>query len=290
MFRALNFYDITEMATEQDVAAMAAAMQTMNAQIIGLTQQVQQLQHQSKPTGRDGDTHNKTFFIGRDFKPEKFAGNDYHSWNDDVKAILGTKQANIPKALRWAEKHWEHPIEVNDVELETEMEAEENEALHAYLMVNTHGEPRTIIKGSLGNGLEAWRRLKNRYDPETEMNQIGATIRALNPPKVLNIGELLPAIERWEDELRRQEDVAGAPALNEPAKKAIVTEMVPEELGNHLRLNASKYQSYDQMRWQVVNYVNLKLPTKPIPMQVGAVDCGRRRTHGRTSGMRKLTM
>ena len=60
------------------------------------------------------------------------------------------------------------------------MEAADNEALHAYILVLAAGEPRSIVTGSWGNGLEAWQHFKNRFDPETEMTQIGVGLRALN--------------------------------------------------------------------------------------------------------------
>ena len=167
---------------------MAEAMQMLNAQVVDLTRQVQGLQQaqaqQSAAAAAPGpERRPENYLIGKDFKPDKFIGSGYHNWGDDVKAILGTKNVELPRALRWAERRQDDPIDGTDTEAFTDITTNENEALHAYLMLNTAGEPRTIVKGSLGNGLEAWRRLKNRYDPETEMNQIGATIRALKPPQ-----------------------------------------------------------------------------------------------------------
>ena len=55
-------------------------------------------------------------------------------------------------------------------------------------------EPRDIVKGCPENGLEAWRRLKNRLDPATEATRIHAIIRALQPPKVKHIRAAIPAV------------------------------------------------------------------------------------------------
>ena len=76
------------------------------------------------------------------------------------------------------------------------MEAVDNEVLHAYILVHTAGEPRSIGKGSWGNGFAAWRKLKNRFDPETEMNQIGATFRALRLTRITYVKDVLTALER----------------------------------------------------------------------------------------------
>ena len=67
------------------------------------------------------------------------------------------------------------------------MEATDNEAWHAYILMNTGGEPRSIVKGCWGNGLEASRKLKNRLDPETELNQIGATLRASRQAEITDV-------------------------------------------------------------------------------------------------------
>ena len=42
----------------------------------------------------------------------------------------------------------------------------------------------SIVKGCWGNGLEAWRKLMNRFDPETEMSQTGSALEALRPTEV----------------------------------------------------------------------------------------------------------
>ena len=47
--------------------------------------------------------------------------------------------------------------------------------------------------------------------------------------------------------------------LNEAIKRAIVTEMAPPQLATRLRLNADRQNTYGQMIWQVLRYVNLKV-------------------------------
>ena len=78
--------------------------------------------------------------------------------------------------------------------------------------------------------------MKSRYDPETEMNQIGATLKALRPARIVDIKDLLLALEKWEDEIRKHEEITGAATLNKATTKAIVTEMASPELATHLKL------------------------------------------------------
>ena len=62
--------------------------------------------------------------------------------------------------------------------------------------------------------------------------------------------------------------------LNEATKKAIVTEMAPPELATQLKLNADRYDTHAQMTWQVLSYVNLKLPSQPTTMWIDHVEHG----------------
>ena len=85
---------------------------------------------------------------------------------------------------------------------------------------------------------------------------------------------MLPALERWEDEIRKHYEITGAGTLNESTKKAIVTEMAPPEQATHLTLNADRYNTYAQMKRQVLSYVNLKLPSQPTTTWIDNAEQG----------------
>ena len=76
------------------------------------------------------------------------------------------------------------------------IEANDNEAPHGYILVHTGSERRSITNGCWSNGLDTWRTAKSRYDPERDVYQIGATLRALRLMKVGDIKDLLPALAR----------------------------------------------------------------------------------------------
>ena len=131
---------------------------------------------------------------GKEVKIEKFGGNGYHNWSGDIRAVLGTRQhrEKIDKNRR----RRDNAIDATAITNAHVMEAADSEAVHAYIVVHTAGGPRSIVEGCLGNGLEARRKLKNRFDPETEMNPICATLGALRPTKDTDVNDLLPALER----------------------------------------------------------------------------------------------
>ena len=67
------------------------------------------------------------------------------------------------------------------------------------------------------------------------------------------------------------EAVATAAAENSE-EIAVVTKMAPPELATHLKLNAHRYTTYAQVKWQVVRSVNLKMPSRHVDMRIGHVE------------------
>ena len=79
---------------------------------------------------------------------EKFVRNPDHNWSDDI----GTRQANIARAFRWAERLRDNAIDAAAITNEQVMDAADKEALHAYILVHTGGEPRSIVKVCWSDG------------------------------------------------------------------------------------------------------------------------------------------
>lgn len=60
------------------------------------------------------------------------------------------------------------------------------------------GEPRALVSSSPGNGLEAWRELKSRYNPVMTTTEFGYTARLIQPGKVKDARHLQSAISKRE--------------------------------------------------------------------------------------------
>ena len=81
----------------------------------------------------------------------------------------GSEQSSEPdrpaseQRWKWAEQRRDNTIDAAAASSSHIMEAADSEALHAH----TTGEPLSIVRGSWSKGLVAWRKLKNRFDPET---------------------------------------------------------------------------------------------------------------------------
>ena len=96
-------------------------------------------------------------------------------------------------------------------------------------------------------------KFEERFCPKTEVTRVGAIRRVLIPGKA---NELEPASR--DEELRKQEGIAGAATLNEPREKAIVTEMDPVEQVPRAKLSADECLTYSKIRWQVADHVKLQ--------------------------------
>ncbi len=249
------------MAAEQQVAQLLAAMEQMNNRVIELERQVHQ--------GADGGRRPRGGLVDKGIQPGVFDGTNYHSWAEDLMAIVGAKNEKLGELMKWAEDKGEAGISLEEATLQnhgvTEGEVRE---LYVYLMHHLLGEPRIIAKGAAGNGAEAWRKLKVRYDPISETSQVNILLQVLQPTKAKNNKEILPCIERWEEGLRRQQTITGVEPLTDGTKRALLIKMCTPEVSRHLQLNARHLDSYEKMRWKVVNYVQLSNPSDPIAMYV----------------------
>ena len=252
----------------EDIPRMIAAMEQMNQRINDLQEELNHVRN------RNPDNPRETSLIDKNIRPEIFGGINYHTWSEDFTSIVAAKKPHIAEAMKWGVTMRDQTITVDEVLLNTHANENDDKELYVYLMHHLTGEPRIIAKASDGSGVDAWRRLKVRYDPITEVSQVGLMLQALQPPRASSIKGLMSIIEKWEEGLRRQHAILGESPLTDGTKRAILVKMAPAELATHLQLNAPRLDSYDKMRWEIVNYINLKAPMEPMAMQVDAFDDG----------------
>ncbi len=247
------------MATEQ-VAQLLAAIEQLNARVLELERQ-----------GRGGEPGDRRRggLVDKGIQPGTFNGQGYHNWAEDFIAIVGAKNESISEAMKWGESKGDNSVTIEEATLNvphfTETDARE---LYVYLMHHLLGEPRIIAKGANGNGIEAWRKLKMRYDPVSETSQVNVLLQVLQPTRARNVKETLSCIEKWEEGMRRQQTITGAEPLTDGTKRALLIKMCPAEMARHLQLNARHLDTYEKMRWEVVNYIQLIHPSDPVAMEV----------------------
>ena len=129
------------------------------------------------------------------------------------------------------------------------------------------------ISGGGPNGLEAWRLLVRRYEPEAATKTLGLLQQILNPvPFPDNVTGFEEALSKWELTISRWESSAHD-ALNEGVKIALLPKMTPEPLRQNLHLQG--HTKYGVARAAVVNALlsQHSWQNAPEPMEVGNSLC-----------------
>ena len=120
------------------------------------------------------------------------------------------------------------------------------------LTIDTPGD--IAMNSSPGSGLDIYRRLHLRLDP-TDMVTSFRWLRAYMSTKaVSDIGDLIPAVERWEDQHRRYAARRDCGALTERQKMVSLLGLVPPELQSHLELNLPRLNTYELLRREITTF------------------------------------
>ena len=114
------------------------------------------------------------------------------------------------QALDWARAQ-EAAITVESIQRELTMLGDAtslSKQVYTALAALTDGEALSIVMNDPArNGLECWRRLNRRFDPQTAGRHKNA-MSAILAVKSVGLKELPAAIERWEQKVRHYEDSA----------------------------------------------------------------------------------
>eukprot|EP00971_Amphidinium_carterae_P350070 6491364-Amphidinium_carterae.4 len=94
------------------------------------------------------------------------------------------------------------------------------------------------------NGLEAYRLLLRRYDPQTKTRGLGRLIKIVSPS--WQSDALLDSIICWEREIQEYEALT-RDVLSDSVKCAVLTETSPEDVKSYLLLNAGTDLDYQRL-------------------------------------------
>ena len=131
--------------------------------------------------------------------------------------------------------------------------------LYFVLSSKTSGEAFDLVKTVEDlNGAESWRLLTARFDPKTIGKPVLLARRCVNPPKVNQAKDLPGAIDRWEDDVRRIQNVYKEP-LGEGLKRAILVEMLPSTLIEGVMARLKQDDTYDSVKDMVLDYVSTRV-------------------------------
>ena len=226
--------------------------------------------------------------------PDPFQGTDadWERYKFGFATWISTVDPTYPDLLRKAELERD---EVATVEM-TEADEQLSTNLFAILVGQCQaGEiPAMAMLVPERNGLELWRRMHARFEPENKHKPF-AWLRALSNPTFPTKETLWQrGLEEWEGEIAKYEREY-TKQFDEDLKLAILTEVAPKALAPQIAMNSSNLTSYKLMREFIVQYLKSKNLWKrsagtsfgsmaasstssaahtsgPVPMEVGALD------------------
>ena len=134
-------------------------------------------------------------------------------------------------------------------------------SLYALLSQWTSGnrEARVLaqtLKGSR-NGFELWRLLKRKFEPEAQAKGLTRRRNLLNPVFPKAEADFQTALEDWEADLLRYTEEENKEILEED-RRAVLLEVAPASIKQHLRQNILTLDTYEKLKTQVISYLESK--------------------------------
>ena len=152
------------------------------------------------------------------------------------------------------------PIQRHEVDRQTTVNGVDPSVLDghlwAFLNLNlTHQAKEVFNNVPSMHGLEVWRRLIGELFSLTDLRQMDLQSVVYAPVQATSVQRIRSAIESWETNLRKYEEVDGH--VNEKAKKNIFLKILPRVLAEQLILSSQN----NTQTYFAVSYTHLTLPT-----------------------------
>ena len=199
-------------------------------------------------------------------KPDKFTGasGTWHSWWYKFKTWVESCHKNAVKIVAQVESQCDKEITESGLEVDFDEGAELVSAQARQALISlTEGEALEIVKNtSRGShfGLEAMRRLLYKYDPQNPQANSALLKKVLHPSQC-SLDKLREGLESWENLKRKYEDRRKKP-LEDDICRSCLQQMCPNKLQDHLDLQASRLTTHDQVKAEVLAYLENSRPGK----------------------------
>ena len=217
-------------------------------------------------------------------KPDKFNGasGTWDSWWYKFKTWVESCHKNAVKIVAQVESQCDKEITESSLEVDFDEGAELVSAQARQALISlTEGEALEIVKNtSRGShfGLEAMRRLLCKYDPQNPQANSALLKKVLHPSQC-SLDKLREGLESWENLKRKYEDRRKKP-LEDDICRSCLQQMCPNKLQDHLDLQASRLTTYDQVKAEVLAYLEnvetrKEAKSEAVPMDVDSLAKGK---------------
>ena len=230
-----------------------ASIQELTAQVVALTDQVQTLTGRlqvaeqsftaqvSKGGGSDSGVFDKKRLYPKEFKETT----SFRSWAERFIAWLAMDDDEVARAFLRAGKQ-EQPLDSSDL---TAMQLKYSRAVYGHLRSlteNCRKAAKIVRLVKAENGLEAWRRLVKKYDPqnpEVHAAQLENIVNFGHRNLVKSIADVPTVLDQFQRALDDYEEATGDAGINDQTKKTIMMQLLPPALKSATRdtLMAARY-------------------------------------------------
>eukprot|EP00971_Amphidinium_carterae_P063549 1257648-Amphidinium_carterae.1 len=179
-------------------------------------------------------------------RPREFKSirSEWQDWAFHFKAFLSGANAQAGQALDEAARA-DKEISMTDLGPARESLARQ---LYLALSLQVSGEALVKVQNVRDhNGLEAWRRLCDEYEPRTKGQQRHRLTKLLRPEKAASVDRTMYAIEAWEKEVAEYEK-AFSKELDVDIKIGVLSYMAPDKVADHMHIYSEKISSYAEAR------------------------------------------
>ena len=198
-------------------------------------------------------------------EPDKWA-----DWAFAFKRTIRSMDTEVYKVMTDVESMNKDINEMEDLDGEQDKMSAE---LYDILCQACTGEALSVVRSVDDcEGIRAWQRLHNRYNPKTVARMIQMLGEVTSPQKVKELKDIEIALNKWEDKVKIM-DKEFKESFKDPIKIAIMTNMMPITVQDYVYTNITKESTYrevvDKIRVLVSNKVAMAMG--PAPMDIGEV-------------------
>jgi len=227
-------------------------------------------------------------------RPSEFDGraDQWTEWSFKAKAwiVLNTEfgTVDLEKVSRSAD-----PVDMRAMGA-TARTMEANTKLYFMLAMMVKGQAATVVrKAPNGHGLEAWRLLSRKYDPEDDQSSLGLLAALLKYDFGGSLHELSQRLDHFDVLLKKYESASETEDLPDGVKRALLLSGLPEPLATHIQMNGKVLDTFKKVRYAVEEYLRTKRVWSadflvsassndgPAPMDIGAVTKGKGKSWGK---------
>ena len=202
------------------------------------------------------------------FTGEKAARLHWNQWSFQVRAFVTMWDVAMAKAMHNVEDD-EKPVLASDL-ASLGVPANLDYQLGVWLTSHTDGAAFEVVRGAEGEtGMEAWRRLAQKFNPRTGGRDMEDYDFLLAPGRSASVEDLGDKLQQWENCYRRaKRSNNNEEPLMDNIKLAALVRMAPLDMATQLIRNQHQFKTFDQMK-RYVDFLVKNESKGPAPMQVG---------------------